>query len=126
MHVREPHAALRSPCVTPTNGPMELKLRGDGLLLRRPQPSDATAMVDAVRESQPEIGRFLVWAGPDYRLDDAAQWCHSASSPEPGYDSFHVFDETGRFLGGAGLHAQDLRNGKIELGYWTRAGARGT
>ncbi len=103
---------------------MDLTLRGEGLVLRRPLPGDAAAMVQAVRESQPEIGRFLAWATMDYGPRDADQWCRvdandNASNP------LHVFDETGRLLGGVGLHSPDVRNGKIELGYWTRSSARG-
>jgi RimJ/RimL family protein N-acetyltransferase len=104
---------------------VELQLRGEGLVLRRPRPADAPAMAEAVRESQPEIGRFLVWATPDYATADAEQWCRSVEQTDPGTHPLHVFDQTGQLLGGVGLHSQDLRNGKIELGYWTRARARG-
>lgn len=103
---------------------MGLLLRGEGLVLRAPLPSDAKAMVQAVRESQPDIGRFLVWATEDYGVAEADQWCRS-SEGESGYNPLHIFDEAGTLLGGVGLHAQDVRNGKVELGYWTRASARG-
>ena len=52
-------------------------------------------------------------------------WCR-VGDPVDGSRPMHVFDPAGTFLGGIGLHAPDLRNGKIELGYWTRASARGT
>jgi len=103
---------------------MSFQLFGDGLILRPPHRSDATAMVQAVRESQPEIGRFLVWATADYSVVDADQWCRAGATPEAGYP-LHVFDESGALLGGVGLHAADQRNGKVEIGYWTRASARG-
>lgn len=105
---------------------MTLVLQGDGLLLRAPQPADAQAMVTAIRESQPDIGRFLVWATATYNLADADQWCRAGDGAEQGHQALHVFDATsGQLLGGVGLHAQDLRNGKVELGYWTRSQARG-
>lgn len=103
---------------------MALQLYGDGLILRSPHRSDAAAMVQAVRESQPDIGRFLVWATADYAVHDADQWCRTVDTPEIGCP-LHIFDEHGVLLGGVGLHAPDLRNGKVELGYWTRATARG-
>ncbi|MGD9752804.1 MAG: GNAT family N-acetyltransferase [Acidimicrobiia bacterium] len=103
---------------------MELTLRGEGLVLRRPSPADAAAMVQAVRESQPEIGRFLAWATIDYGPADADQWC-SVDVNDTTSHPLHVFDEHGRLLGGVGLHSADVRNGKVELGYWTRASARG-
>ena len=107
---------------------MDLLLQRDGLVLRPPRRRDAAAMVEAVRESQPEIGRYLVWATADYGIKDAEHWCRTAtaSAASPGgLTALHVFDEAGGLLGGVGLHAQDLRNGKVELGYWTRASCRG-
>lgn len=104
---------------------MDLQLRGDGVVLRPPLQTDVAAMVQAVQESQPEIGRYLVWAAGDYGPSDAAQWCRSMESGERGHQALHVFDEAGRLLGGVGLHSQDVRNGKIELGYWTRRTVRG-
>lgn len=81
-------------------------------------------MALAVRESQPDIGRFLVWATADYGVTDADQWCRAVDNPETGY-SMHIFDDADNLLGGIGLHAPDVRNGKVELGYWIRASARG-
>jgi len=104
---------------------VELYLEGNGLVLRSPRPSDAAAMAEAVRESQPLIGRYLVWAIADYGVTDAAQWCR-VGDPTDGTRPLHVFDHKGTLLGGVGLHAPDLRNGKVELGYWTRSAARGT
>lgn len=104
---------------------MDLTLRGEGLVLRRPAPGDAAAMVQAVRESQPEIGRFLAWATLDYGPADADQWCNLDANDTSSHP-LHVFDEAGRLLGGVGLHSADVRNGKVELGYWTRSTARGT
>ncbi len=103
---------------------MTVHLFGDGLILRPPHRNDTAAMVSAVRESQPEIGRFLIWATADYGATDADQWCRAVDNPDNGYP-LHVFDEHGSLLGGVGLHAADQRNGKIELGYWTRSSARG-
>lgn len=103
---------------------MDLTLRGEGLVLRRPIPADAPAMIEAVHESQPDIGRFLAWATPDYGPRDADQWCR-VDANDTASNPLHVFDESGRLLGGVGLHSPDARNGKIELGYWTRASARG-
>ncbi len=103
---------------------MTLHLFGAGLILRPPHHRDAAAMVSAVRESQPGIGRYLVWATADYDVVDAEQWCRAVERPENGYP-LHVFDVHGSLLGGVGLHASDQRNGKIELGYWTRSSARG-
>lgn len=102
----------------------ELLLRGEGVVLRPPRPGDAAAMVQAVRESQPEIGRYLVWATTAYGPADAAHWCRTVET-DTGHQALHVFDDGGRLLGGVGLHSQDLRNGKVELGYWTRRSAQG-
>lgn len=103
---------------------VDLLLRGDGIVLRPPRQGDVEAMVQAVRESQPDIGRYLVWATAAYGSADAAHWCRSVAA-DSGHQALHVFDDDGHLLGGVGLHSQDLRNGKIELGYWTRRSAQG-
>lgn len=104
---------------------MNPHLVGEGLHLRAPRAPDAPAMVDAVTESQPELGRWLVWAAPGYGRADADAWCEQRHA-DGHLVAFHVFDATdGRLLGGVGFHGFDANNGKAEIGYWVRSSARG-
>lgn len=100
-------------------------LVGEGLHLRPPLGADAAAMVDAVAESQPDLGRWLIWAVPGYTRRDAAGWCEQGHQDRQ-LRAFHVLDPAdGRLLGGVGFHGFDPTNRKVEAGYWVRASTRG-
>lgn len=105
---------------------MNSHLVGEGVYLRPPEPADVPAMVDAVVESQPDLGHWLVWAVPRYSRREAAAWCEHGHQDRQ-LSAFHVFDTGGvRLLGGVGFHGFDPNNGKAELGYWVRSSARGS
>lgn len=82
-------------------------------------------MVDAVAESQPDLGRWLVWAVPGYTRRDAAGWCEHGHHDRQ-LRAFHIIEPSdGRLLGGVGFHGFDPTNRKVEAGYWVRAAVRG-
>jgi RimJ/RimL family protein N-acetyltransferase len=94
------------------------RLRSDGVIAVRPwRRADAGAVVECL-DGDPEIRRWLDRIPQPYTTADALAFFRSL-----GETSFAVVDaESGRLLGGIGLHwSEDV----AEIGYWARADARG-
>ena len=108
------------PFPSPTEGPR--------VLLRCYTAEDAPALKEAVDETREALLRWMPW-GQDHRtLEQSVAFCGRA------YGRFHaredfilaIFEkESGRFLGGTGLHVKDAPVRAFELGYWIRASAEG-
>jgi RimJ/RimL family protein N-acetyltransferase len=93
-------------------------LPGDGVIALRPwRRDDAGALVECI-DGDPEIGRWLDRIPQPYTATDALAFITGL-----GETAFAVVDaESGRLLGGIGLHwTEDV----AEIGYWARADARG-
>lgn len=106
----------------------------DRLLLRPWRLDDAAALYEAVIESSERVGKWLPWV--QYYTEPAAAtffieqsisgWATGTELP------LGIFErETGRILGGGGLHSTWLGTpirwdwGSFETGYWLREGAEG-
>ena len=93
-------------------------VRGDGVVGLRPWADfDADELVRCI-DGDPEISRWLDQIPQPYRASDALSFI-----TRTGETTFAVVDEaSGRVLGGIGLRwNEDV----AEIGYWTRADARG-
>ena len=91
-------------------------------ILRPYQPSDASAMSAAVRESTETIGRWMTWAKPDFDDYDAACWfeiCNQSRAAGTAHE-FGIFAQDGQFVGGCGLNQFSSINKFCNLGYWVR------
>jgi ribosomal-protein-serine acetyltransferase len=81
-----------------------------------------------VRESVPEVSRWLPWCHAAYSRDEAARWVTSrpAAWANGTEYSFAIVDGSGRrFLGGCGLNQINLQHRFANLGYWVRSSAAG-
>lgn len=101
----------------------------EGRFLLRPyRPADLPAFVDAVRESQASVGRWMTWAHAGFSTADGAEWldrCARGWRDGTGYE-FGIFDrETGEFVGGGGLNALHAVHPFCNLGYWVRSSWEG-
>lgn len=101
----------------------------DGIILVRPyRTDDINAMYEAVRESIPEVSRWMPWCHAGYSVDDASAFIlarEEAWKSDREY-GFGVFDaESGRFLGGVGLSFINRVHNSANLGYWVRTSAAG-
>lgn len=96
----------------------------DGRLRLRPwQDRDAPALLDAVRESIAEVGRWLPWCHAGYGADDAVAWVtHCQARWRSGdHFAFGIFDAvSGELLGGIGLGQRNRLHRSANLGYWVR------
>lgn len=99
------------------------ELLGPRVCVRPYRPGDGAQMFEAVQESLAELRPWMVWADNHAKPEDSeltirrirAKW---DSREDLGLG---IFDrETGRFLGGSGLHRLDWNIPSGEIGYWMR------
>jgi ribosomal-protein-serine acetyltransferase len=97
--------------------------------LTRVTAPPVTEFLAAVRESQASLARWLPWCHADYGQVDVERWYDTADAlwlSRAGCPMTLRDAETGRLLGGVGIH-DILLYGKreAEIGYWVRLSARG-
>jgi RimJ/RimL family protein N-acetyltransferase len=105
---------------------MEAELTDELILIRTYRESDVPLLYEAVRESIPEVSRWLPWCHENYSIEESRQLITSRESGSQGDDciSFAVFDRNSeKFLGGVGLNFINRVHGFANLGYWVRSSA---
>jgi ribosomal-protein-serine acetyltransferase len=97
------------------------------IVLRVPEPMDAPAIFEAVRESVAQVSPWMDWCNPDYSLEDAAEWVSSSAASRHRGEAFEfiICAGGGRLLGCCGLNQIDRHNRSANLGYWVRTSATG-
>jgi RimJ/RimL family protein N-acetyltransferase len=104
----------------------DIELSGPTLRLRRFDAQDAQAIYEAVRESLPELSRWLSWCHSDYTIDDTRTFLagRGEAFQKDGEYAFAVFERAGgRFVGACGVNQIDKANARANLGYWMRTSA---
>lgn len=93
------------------------------IVIRPFENSDATAFVEAVRESLKSLIPWMVWAHEDYAAEEALKWfSYTHLQRRQGVaDEYGLFTEDGRFLGGVGLRYSGGPDMPAALGYWVRS-----
>jgi ribosomal-protein-serine acetyltransferase len=105
---------------------MEAELTDGSILIRTYRSSDAPLLYEAVRESIPEVSRWLPWCHENYSIEESRQFVSSREISSQGDEwySFAVFDkEQEGFLGGVGLNFINRVHQIGNLGYWVRSSA---
>lgn len=106
----------------------DVQLTSDRLLLRAFHPDDVDVIYEAVRESLPELARWLPWCHPEYGRSETQEFLNQRGTAfrELGEHAFAIVDrETGRFLGATGVNQIDRHARRANLGYWLRTDATG-
>jgi RimJ/RimL family protein N-acetyltransferase len=99
-----------------------MRLRGEGVVLRRWVIDDAPAVAEACRD--PEIPRWIPWMPTPYTDQDARTYVNECLEAGDDRKPFAVVDpETDVLLGAIDMRISPLRNGNI--GYWVVRAARG-
>lgn len=95
--------------------------------LRVPEPSDAGAILDAVRESLAELQPWMSWCHPGYALADALDWAGSRrqAAAEGNAYEFVIANPDGGLLGCCGVNTVNKENRFANLGYWVRTSRTG-
>ncbi|CAN5360514.1 GNAT family N-acetyltransferase [soil metagenome] len=99
------------------------ELRGEKVLVRPYRPGDGAALQEAMNESYEHLSRTMPWAKPDATVDETEATVRRFDAKyrlreDMVMGIWHI--ETGRYLGGTGLHRIDWEVRKFEIGYWIR------
>jgi ribosomal-protein-serine acetyltransferase len=105
-----------------------MELTDESILLRAYCEADAEHLYTAVRESIPEVSRWLPWCHDNYSIEESRQFIASRQLASQGDEwySFAVFEKsTGTFVGGVGLNFINRVHQFANLGYWVRTSVTG-
>jgi RimJ/RimL family protein N-acetyltransferase len=105
--------------------PPEMVNAGE-IVLKKWEAEWADAAVAAVRESLPELRRFMPWADDGYDADAAREFLGKAAEEwrnGTAY-SYAVFTTVGELIGSCGLRTR-VGPGALEIGYWIHSGHAG-
>jgi len=103
------------------------EIQGPRVLLRPLGPADAPAAWQALEQSREHLAPWIPWVQDLRTLEDARTAINrSRTRWQRRQDlSVGIFNrETGRFLGGTGLHRIDWTARSFEIGYWIRQDAQ--
>lgn len=112
--------------------PRPTRVETERLAVRMYEPGDASSLFEAVDGDRANLLPWMVWAQTDHRCEsDSAYFIEMTrrgwEKPDSTDFVMGIFDkQTGRLLGGTGLHR--IRPGvrEAEVGYWVHSSARGT
>jgi ribosomal-protein-serine acetyltransferase len=105
-----------------------MELTDDSILLRPYGEADAEHLYSAVRESIPEVSRWLPWCHENYSIEESREFISARKLASQGDEwySFAVFEKpSGAFVGGVGLNFINRVHQLGNLGYWIRTSAAG-
>ena len=98
------------------------------LILRAPAAGDGAAINDAKRESFADLNKWMPWAKAMSAVEDDEAVAREAAAKFILRDDLMmlIFErDTGRLIGGTGLHRFDWDKRHFEIGYWVRTSAHG-
>ena len=91
---------------------------GDGLVLRRFQPSDAEGVFETVRNNVDHL-EFMHWITPDYSLVMAREFIERSTNAARDKKSLSLGLFAGsRFIGSIGFTGFEINARRTEIGYW--------
>jgi RimJ/RimL family protein N-acetyltransferase len=102
---------------------LPIPIETDRLVIRPPQPGDGLELNCAVRESFPELHRWLPWAEKEPTSDESEENVRRAYARWILREDLRLtfFDRvSGRMVGSTGLHRIDWTLPRFEIGYWVR------
>lgn len=94
-----------------------------GLILRPFSDSDADEFTSAVLESVESVGNWMPWCSSDYTIQNAVAWfsaCRTERENGTAFEFGMFCQNSGEFLGGAGLNEIRQQHKLCNLGYWVR------
>lgn len=107
-----------------TSWPVEVDA-GGGVVLRAPDPIDASSISEVINASLPHLARFLDWAHEPATVDaQAVRQAIARAAFDAGGDAMYTVFEGDDVVGAVGLHRR-IGAGALEIGYWLRASDEG-
>jgi RimJ/RimL family protein N-acetyltransferase len=109
----------------PVMEPPEM-INAGAIVLKKWEAGWADAAVEAVRESLPELIRFMPWAHEGYDAEAARSFVGSSGDEWKAGTAYNyaVFTTVGELIGSGGLMAR-VGPGALEIGYWIHSGHTG-
>ena len=107
---------------------MKAELTDESIMIRTYRDSDAALLYEAVRESIPEVSKWLPWCHDNYSIEESREFVSGRELGSQGDEwySFAVFDTAGaKFLGGVGINFINRVHQMANLGYWVRTSGSG-
>jgi len=104
------------------------RLEGEHVLLRPWRRGDGRALWDAIDGSREHLAPWMPWLDDTRNPDDAEEYAIRAGARWQVREDLAVgiFErESGRVLGGSGLHRIEWPVRRFEIGYWVRQDAEG-
>jgi ribosomal-protein-serine acetyltransferase len=104
------------------------KMVGPRILIRPLQAGDGQALWEAIEESREQLAPWLPWVANTLSPDDSEAAARRGASRWLARTDLMVGiweSQTGRYLGGSGLHRIDWTVPAFEIGYWLRTSAWG-
>ena len=114
--------------ITPILRELPEELLGQRILVRPLRSGDGPAIFEAVEESRERIAPWLPWVAKTQTPSDSEGAARRGASRWMLREDLMVgiWDcDTGRYLGGSGLHRIDWTVPAFEIGYWLRTSAWG-
>jgi RimJ/RimL family protein N-acetyltransferase len=105
-----------------------IQLTDGSILLRPPHTDDIPALVEAVRESLPELYPWLDWATETYDETSARRWLEFTQlywEHSTGFQFAITDAATGQYLGNCGVDGINTKYRFCNLGYWVRTSRAG-
>ena len=115
----------------PTDIDIPMPIVTPRLLLRPPQEGDGTAIHEAKLASWDELSKWMIWMFKprhEASAEDDEEFCrHKIEQFKKKEDiTLLILErETGKYLGGTGLHKCDWTKRFFQLGYWIRTDETG-
>jgi RimJ/RimL family protein N-acetyltransferase len=104
------------------------ELVGERVVVRRYRRGDGAALNEAVIESRENLIRWMPWAKPIPSVEESEILVRRFAARFALHEDFPLgiwFKESGRYLGGTGMHRIDWSARAIEIGYWMRVTEQG-
>lgn len=104
------------------------RIETERLLLRQPSMKDIFDIVEGIGNL--EVSRWLLVVPHPYKRKEAIWYVDhikkkAKKKPVTDYAYWLELKETGKVIGGIGLHKVDVFQGKAEVGYWLNAAYHG-
>lgn len=104
------------------------QIAGERIVVRPFRDEDAPELYEAIRESVEHIRPWMPWADKHETVTDTLEYIRRTQAEILLRENFGLglfASETGRFLGGTGLHVHNWRIPAFEIGYWIRRSEEG-
>lgn len=104
------------------------ELVGERVIVRHWAEPDSRGLWDAIDNSREHLEAWMPWVDRYHNPDDALEYCrrsHARWLLREDLTVAIVEKQTGKIVGGSGLHRIDWKLRLFEIGYWLRYDAQG-